>query len=559
MTLSGAHDGMNRPVLKAVLCLALVVPIVALCAGGLDAKDDDDKVIVKYNHGTEKKKIIADLLDGIDLETGKLTDRRSASIKVGIFAEEDAEGALTNVKYQKKMIYPDKDYEQGSFKFIMRGYNYKDLVDIFNKKLKTSKATKDTMLKRQKLLRLMSWCETHYLHGFKKKVEKEVGRVDPDILDDENAADFFKRTDVQDQLVELMKSLPDIENVALASSEHITIASDFLPPKTIEAMLKTGERVFRDFTETMYDEGVKDLKPVPKGEIVRMFMFTHTTTLEAALKKASKFAPGLSNSKPGEDLNFTLSLGGIGMQSFRAKDKVILKVSFRALERRDKDNPDDLSKIQTSPPQADYTNNLVSYLADSMMANWLGNPPAFRGRIVMPWLSEGYSHYLCIKNLGVRGIFTTDIDMEYARREKGSGYSWVGDIEETFHRIAQDPTVDPFKQLAQYTKYRNLGARAENVAKCVSLIDFLMENNKIGFLNFLKDLQKHYRKLDKTGNQQMFVNGLDGVIGRNLGLESASESGMASRLRRKSVAINNLDELEEEWRSWAARWVKGKK
>jgi hypothetical protein len=324
-------------------------------------------------------------------------------------------------------------------------------------------------------------------------------------------------------------------------------------------MLKTGERVIRDFTETMYVEGVDDLKPVPEGEIVRMFMFTHTTTLEAALLQASKFAPGLSNSKKGEDLNFTLSLGGVGMQTFRAKDKVILKVSFRALERRDRDDPDDLSKIQTSPPQADYTNNLVSYLADSLMANWLGNPPAFQGRIVMPWLSEGYSHYLCIKNLGVRGIFTTDIDLSYALREKGTGYSWVGDIEETFHRIAQDPTVDPFEKLVLYTKFRSLGSRAENVAKCVSLIDFLMENNKIGFLNFLKDLQNHYRKLDKTGNQPMFVNGLDAVISRNLGSESASGTGMASRLKRKSVAINSLEELEEEWRSWAARWVKGKR
>lgn len=558
MTLSGAHDGINRPVLKAALCLTLIVPIVALCAGGLDAKDDD-KTVIKYTHGTENKKIIADLLDGIDLKTGKLTDKKSGSVKVGIFAEEDAEGTIVNVKYQKKMIYPDKDYKLKSINFILRGYNYKDLVDIFNKKLKTSKATKDTMLKRQKLLRLLSWCEAHYLPDFKKKVEKEIGRVDPDIIDDENAADFFKRTDVQDKLVELMKSLPDIENVSLASSEHITIASDFLPPKTIEAMLKTGERVFRDFTETMYDEGVNDLKPIPNGEILRMFMFTHTTTLEAALKQASKFAPGLSNRKAGDDLNFTLSLGGTVMRSFRAKDKTILKVSFRALEVRDRDDPDDLSKIKTSPPAADYTNIVVSYLAGAMMANWLGNPPAFQGQIVMPWLSEGYSHYLCIKNLGVRGVSTTDIDMEYANREKGRIYSWVGDIEETFHRIAQDPTVDSFAKLTQYTKFRNLGARAENVAKCVSLIDFLMENNKIGFLNFLKDLQKHYRKLDKTGNQQMFVNGLDAVISRNLGSESASDTGMASRLKRKSVAINTLDELEEEWRSWAAKWVKGKK
>jgi hypothetical protein len=322
-------------------------------------------------------------------------------------------------------------------------------------------------------------------------------------------------------------------------------------------MLKTGERIYRDFMETMYVEGVKDLKDFPPGEICRIYYLTHTTTLEDALGNASKLGPGLSDMKHKESIKMALILGGQSMRSMQPKTRTIVRYGFSALESRDREDPDDLSKIQKRPPSADYTNRLVSSLAKAMMDNWLGNPPAFKSTITMPWLSDGFSHYVCIKNLGVRGIFTTDFDFSYAWREVGFGYSWTGDIEETMHRVAQDPTADKLEDLLRIAHFRNL--KTESVAKSVSLIDFLMETDKVSFLNFLKDLQKHYRKLDKTGNQQAFIDGLSPLIAANFGTGSSADTGMSSSLRKRKAVMNSVEDLEDAWKDYAARWIKGKR
>ena len=86
-----------------------------------------------------------------------------------------------------------------------------------------------------------------------------------------------------------------------------------------------------------------------------------------------------------------------------------------------------------------------------------------------------------------------------------------------------------------------------------------MENNRLGFLNFLKDLQKHYRKLDKTGNQVAFIEGLDPLFARHFGAGSSENSGMSSRLKKRSATIDSVEALERAWRDWAARWVNKKK
>jgi hypothetical protein len=555
---SGAKDTSSLLTPWQVTCLLLLLVVCTAAAPSAIAKDDDkNKAIVKYVNEEEGKSYIADLLYGIDLEKGKLIDQRTGSLKVGIFAEEDSDGTLRNTKYKKKVIYPDNGYKKGSVKIILRKLYFKDIQNTFNKRYKTSKATKDSMLRRQKLLRLLSWCDTHYYPDAKKKVEKDLKKVDPSAMEEETSSDFFKHTEEQEKLIAALENLKDIETVALASTEHITVASDFLPPKTIERMLKTGERIYRDFMEIMYVDGVRNLKDAPQGEICRIYYLTHTTTLEEALTQASKFGTGLSDVKHAESMKKYLYLGGLSMGSVNPKTRAIMKFSFSTLETRDKDDPSDMSKVTKRDPAADYTNRLVSSLADALMDNWLGNPPAFKGRITMPWLSEGFSHYLCIKNLGVLGTFSTDFDFEYAERDTSGGYRWEGDIEETMRRVAQDPTADKIPDLFRIAHYRNL--RTESVCKSVSLIDFLMEKNKIGFLNFLKDLQKHYRKLDKTGDQQKFIDGLDNVIGANLGSGSSADSGMASRLKRKSAILGSVADLEKAWRDWASSWKKGKK
>ena len=551
-------DRVSPGLLKISLCVALIFFFCAAPGQAGPGKDDDrDKVIIRVSNPDETLKYIGDLLGGIDVESGKYTDRQSGSIKVGIFAEEDAEGEIKNVKYRKKVMYPDKDFKQGTVKFLKRAFFYEDLEDIFKKKLKTSKATKDKVLRRQKLLRLLSWCDANYLPGFKSKVEKELSKLDPDVVEDEKSEEFFKYDDEQKKLVDDLQALKDIERVNLASSEHITIASDFLPVKTIERMLKTGERIFRDFTEIMYVDGIDDLRKIPEGEICRIFLIRHTTTLEDALRNASKFGPGLTDIQHAESLKLTLHLGGQSSSATEPKTQKIVIFRFSALETRDLDDPEDLSKIKTRPESADYTTSVVGSLADAMMDNWLGKPPAFKQRITMPWLSQGFSHYVCIMNLGERAPFATDFDFSYARNEKGLGYRWEGDIAETMHRVAQDPSADKIEDLFRISHYRNL--KTESVAKSVSLIDFLMENNKLGFLNFLKDLQKHYRKLDKTGNQTAFIKGLDPLFAKHFGTGSAEDSGMSSRLRKREAVIDSVATLENAWRDWAAKWVDKKK
>jgi hypothetical protein len=264
---------------------------------------------------------------------------------------------------------------------------------------------------------------------------------------------------------------------------------------------------------------------------------------------------GLRNATPGDDLDFTLALGGASYRSYQHDTKQYTSVSFISLETRDKDNPQDLSKINKRGAAGDYTLLVVGRLATPLIINWLGEQAA-AGRVAMPWLAEGFCHYLCIKNLGLQGPGTVDRDTTYAGQRKQYGYRWSGDVEKTFHRIAQDPTVDDFQTLLLYTKFRNLGARVENVAKCASIIDFLMETNRVGFLNFLKDLQKQYRKLNKTRNQQEFMASLDGLIAANLGAGAAGEEGAPASSRRKSTELNSVDDLESAWREWAANWVK---
>ncbi len=535
-------------------------------------KDPEVKAVIKYIGKDEDgvdKTFIADLLWGLDYTRNPPVFQdnivkkgvRLQSLKVGIFAVQDKDGELVNIKYKKKTIFLNTDYywdpEDPNKRItpVVRGYFYEDLIKIFKKKLKTSKATKDKVLKRQKLLRLLSWCDGHYLPSLKKKVEKELKRIDSEVIEGEKSGDFFKHTEKQSALVEAIKGLKDIGTVSLASSEHITLASDFLPPKTIQRMLKVGERVFRDFTETMYVSGVKNLKPIPEGEICRIYYFRHITTLEDCLRNASKFAPGHGNVTHKKSLERFLQSGGVGMSVLNHKMKTRLKVSMSALESRDRDDPEKINK--RGSPSHDFTNNLISYLANALMDNWLGEPPVIQNHISMPWLSEGFSHYLCIKNLGVLGVFTSDFDFTYAKSDSGGGYRWTGDIEETMHRIAYDKSVEKFEDLIRISHYRNL--KTESVAKSVSLIDFLIESNKIGFLNFLKDMQKHYKKLGKTQDQLAFINGLDKIVSDNLGSAGEAGSGMASRSRRKSASLESVEDMEKAWREWAKNWIKGKK
>ncbi len=553
---------LHRPftgLLKISFCVVFLFLLTAEPGLAAPGKDDDrNKVIIRITSADGTKKYIGDLLGGMDPETGKGTDRVAGSIKIGIFAEEDEEGELKNVKYQKKVMYPKKDFKPGTIQFIKRAYLYKDLVDAFKKKLKTSKATKDKVLRRQKLLRLLSWCDANYLPSFKAKVEKELKKLDPDVVEEEKSSEFFKYDEKQKKIVDVLQGLTDIGRVSLASSEHITVASDFLPVKTIERMLKTGERIYRDFTEIMYVDGIKDLRKIPEGEICRIYFLKHTTTLEDALRNRSKLAPGLADIKHAESLRLTLHLGGEAGSATRPKTQTIISYRFTALETRDLDDPEDLTKIKKRPESADYTTSVIGSLSNAMMDNWLGKPAAFKGRITMPWLSQGFSHYVCITNLGERGPSTTDFDFSYARKEgMGLGYRWEGDIEETMHRVAQDPTADKIEDLFRISHYRNL--KTESVAKAVSLIDFLMENNKLGFLNFLKDLQKHYRKLDKTGNQTAFIKGLDPLFARHFGAGSTEDSGMSSRLKKRSSTIDSVEAMERAWRDWAMKWVNKKK
>jgi len=553
---SSASDSTGSYSLCRWIACALALVVLAGAAPlALSSKDTDpeEKAIIKYVNEKEGNTYFADMLWGIDLKNGKFLDQRTASLKVGIFAVQDSTGELKNIKYSKKVIYPDKDFKNGSVGTILRGVFYADLVKQFNKKLKTSKSTRDKVMKRQKLLRLLSWCDAHYLPGMKSKVEKELKRIDSEVLKDELSGDIFNRTEEQDAIVERMKGLTDIETVHLAASDHITLASDFIPPKTLERMIKVGERIYRDFCELMYVDGVDNLKPKPEGEVLRIYFISHTTTLEEMLTQASKFGPGLNDMKHKESLKLFLMLGGGIMGTTLHKKKSILRVSFRALESRDRDAP---SKIKKNPPNSDYTDSVVSGLGHTLIDNWLGHPPAFKGRITMPWLAEGYAQYLCIKNLGIRGPSTVDFDFAYARRETGRGYSWVGDIEEMMHRIAHDPEADKFEDLIRISHFRNL--KAESVAKSVSLIDFLMETDRIAFLNFLKDMQKLYRKLDKTGNQQLFMNGLDPLIAKHFGTKQ-EEGGMASRLKKKSTILASVKDMERAWSDWTARWIKGKK
>ena len=58
--------------------------------------------------------------------------------------------------------------------------------------------------------------------------------------------------------------------------------------------------------------------------------------------------------------------------------------------------------------------------------------------------------------------------------------------------------------------------------------------------------------------QEIFIAGIDPLIEKNLG-SSQQDTGMASRLKKRSTSLASIQDLERAWSDWTARWVKGKR
>jgi hypothetical protein len=172
----------------------------------------------------------------------------------------------------------------------------------------------------------------------------------------------------------------------------------------------------------------------------------------------------------------------------------------------------------------------------------------------MPWLGEGMAVYLTIKHLGTKNSACVDFATEKhgrtrsapTKKKKKEMESWFGDIEKSVNSAALDDSADKFMTIIQIPEYHKF--KPESMAKAFSMIDFMIENDRIGFLKFVEGLQKHTRFIFKRDGLRKFYDGMDPLIAECF-------AGAAVKKGRKVVPLDSMDALEELWKEWAAEYT----
>lgn len=531
--------------MKKYIVFAFIVMTAALSlpAETYD-KGSGPRSIISYKAPGGDTEYFGDLIEGLEFRQGMMyyTDKQGGSIKVGVFARRGPNGVSKNVKYQAKVLYPDKDYDRGSIKRIRQNVWFKDLQNTYKRRLKECKSERDKELKLRRYRRLSSWCESNFLFNDAKKIGKEVDRLvkaasRKEVVEEE----AWKPTEDPEErdriLAEVYDGLKEARKVVVCSSRHVVIASDYLGEQRMERMLEVCERVYDDFKAVMYDPGLPDSKRLPDEEILRYFCFARIETFEEAMRTGQSFGPW-SNVKSETEIERALKMGAHGFGQM--KSHRVLKVEMVCAEKM---NPDDPSKVDDC--RRDFEDTLVHQLGHSLIENRLRTKMIEGPSYVTPWLNEGMAMYMTIKHLGTRNTFCVDFRKKEVRYEEDKEQDderefWSdSDIELAVSQFALSDGADKFTDMIRVTRYNDL--KPQTLAKAVSMIDFLIERDRVGFLRFLEALQKHYKLLFRDNDLKGFWNGLDGLV---------KESFMDED-RGDDQPINSVKSLESAWRSWA--------
>ena len=162
---------------------------------------------------------------------------------------------------------------------------------------------------------------------------------------------------------------------------------------------------------------------------------------------------------------------------------------------------------------------------------------------------------MTIKHLDTKNTACVDFTLKKARyaaqkKKKEKKFSmWDADIEASVNQAALDENAEKFDVIIRIPTYRRI--TPETMAKAFSMIDFMLESDRVGFLQFIEALQKHYRVLFKERDGAKFLRGMDGII-------AESFTGAAIKKGRKAVPLDSMQVLEEAWKDWAANYVRRK-
>jgi hypothetical protein len=135
---------------------------------------------------------------------------------------------------------------------------------------------------------------------------------------------------------------------------------------------------------------------------------------------------------------------------------------------------------------------------------------------------------------------------EQKKKEKKDEESWFGDIEGMVNSIALDESANTFDEMIRIPEMNRM--KPETMAKGFSMIDFLIETDRVGFAQFVNRIQKHYKVLYQKNDLSAFKAGLDDIV-------KESFAGASVQKGRKVIRLDSVEALEESWRDWAKNYV----
>jgi len=513
------------------------------------------KAIIQFKQPGDNSIFFADMLEGIDYTKSPpmYTDSKGGSIKVGIYGKREPDGTTKSVRYTVKTLYPDQTFIRTTVSLAVKGLWYQDLQKIYKRKLKTCKNEKDIVLKRRKMGRLLNWCNANFLFNESEKVVKELDKAEKPTREEKSEMEGiepevveFDPSEKHAHIKKVFGELPDAGEIVICSSQHITIATDYVPEKTMQDLLDIGERVIKDFKVFMYDSSLEKAKLIPDDEILRIYHFKNITTIEAAFRRANTLSY-IGAVTDEERLEWYLASGSLCGLGYRHKHPH--RTALSCAEREDPKAPGKFIERGV-----DFDDHMVHNLGHGLIANRLRPIPGGK-RYLMPWLDEGMAIYLNIKHLGTKNCTCVDLATEKkggtrsapTKKKKKKGYdTWVGDIEAMVNDAALGDEADDFMTMLQIPAYNKM--KPETMAKAYSTLDFMIEADRVGFLIFLEDVQKHTGYLFKRDGLRKFYDGMDGIIEKCL-------TGATYKKGRKLTQINNVESLEDAWRKWASEFV----
>lgn len=536
-----------------------------LVPAGPGRPKDPVKAIIQFRQEKDGPLFTADLLSGMDVtrHPWRFTDPKGNNIRVGFFAVLEPDGTRRSLRYQEKTLCPERmvlldgkvvtcdipgqRFLKDTLHLVRMSLWYEDLVRFYQHKVKRVKASRDPELRRRRLNRLYDWCNANFLYKYADQVKKELRRLEAKALSKERsrpeAPEAGGRDTAREEreaaILAAVEALPMVGEVRLRSSLHVVIVTDFLPEKEMEHLLDLGERVVADFESFMYDPDVEGASPIPEQEILRLFHFRYQATFEAALRRGRTLSPMGNVTNPVE-LERILKLGGNNITTL-LKDRV-LRTSLTCAE-----------KAGEGERNRDFEDHLVHQLGHTLIANRLRDRLVLGGGpLIMPWLGEGMAVYMTLKHRGTKNTACVDFTLKKPRyanqskKKRAAFHPWDADVEATVTAAALDKETEPFDVILRIPTYRRLGPTA--LAKAFSMIDFMIEVDRVGFLRFLQDLQEDYRILFKERDGAKFLHALDGRV-------KESFTGAAVKKGRKVVPLDSMAALEAAWKDWASHYV----